>query len=248
MMMRGLAGAAAIGLGLYVAAQRGKGGREAGRRRRDRGGRGDGTGGARSAGDGAGAGVVGCAAPGEMAGGARSDGNHAPRQRRYQRFHSSWLRCEVVVAGNEEEYRRCVRLVSRSDNVLELGCHEGVTTRRIAKRGCKLVVGLDTSKHNITRAKIRSKSECSSAVCEVGDASDVSNALKLIRELGGAQNPITVVFLDVSGNRSPSFLLPLIEAYDKAIKPRLICVKSFKIENFLRKSRLSTDIDMGQTC
>eukprot|EP00929_Paragymnodinium_shiwhaense_P006385 TRINITY_DN10970_c0_g1_i3.p2 TRINITY_DN10970_c0_g1~~TRINITY_DN10970_c0_g1_i3.p2 ORF type:complete len:179 (+),score=50.33 TRINITY_DN10970_c0_g1_i3:60-539(+) len=85
----------------------------------------------------------------------------------------AWLQAEVRVASCEAGYRRLLRrLVRRGDSVLELGCHEGVTTV-LARSLCDgVVVGIDASDFSIGKAK---QKYCGEKVnWALGDATDVS--------------------------------------------------------------------------
>ena len=154
------------------------------------------------------------------------------------RIHQNWLTCEIVVAGNEKEYHRCVRLVSRGDNVLEIGSHQGVTTRKIATRAGSgaTCIGIDMSEFVTRKANERAVLENSSAVFYHGDARD----MRVVRKLVTCD--LDVIFIDVSGNRGPSLLMQLVEQYVRCFNPRLIVIKSYKLENFHRVTRLSTEI------
>ena len=153
-------------------------------------------------------------------------------------YHHNWLPCDVVVAGNEKQYHKCVRLVRRGENVLELGSHQGVTTRKISARAGPeaTCIGIDMSEFVTRKAKERAELEQSKAIHFCADARDVRVARKLVT------CDVHVIFIDVSGNRGPSLLLQLMESYTRCFKPRLIVVKSFKLENFHRMTKLSTEI------
>ena len=47
--------------------------------------------------------------------------------------------------------------------------------------------------------------------------------------------PFEVVFIDISGSRELKTLLPLIESYEKVLKPRLFVVKSYKLCNLYER-------------
>ena len=152
--------------------------------------------------------------------------------------HQNWLQCSIVVAGNEKEYHRCVRLVQPGENALELGSHQGVVTRKIAARvgPSATCIGIDMSEFVVGKAIERAHKERSTAIFYHGDARDMRQARKLVT------CDLQVIFIDVSGNRGPSTLMQLIESYSRCFKPRLIVVKSFKLENFHRVTKLSTEI------
>ena len=150
--------------------------------------------------------------------------------------HHNSLPCEVVVAGNEKAHK-CGRLARRGENVLT-GSHQGVTTRKISARAGPeaTCIGIDMSEFVTRKAKERAELEQSKAIHFCADARDVRVARKLVT------CDVHVIFIDVSGNRGPSLLLQLMESYTRCFKPRLIVVKSFKLENFHRMTKLSTEI------
>lgn len=49
-----------------------------------------------------------------------------------------------------------------------------------------------------------------------------------VRSIAAVAN-FTVVFVDISGSRPLSTLLPMLESYEKVLKPRLFIVKNFRL-------------------
>ena len=133
----------------------------------------------------------------------------------------------VLIVEDVADYRAAIgEVVSEGDCVLEVGCHEGVTTRRVAQvvGEAGRVVGVDTSDICIERAKV-AYDELANLRFHVGDARDISFLRKL-----SPDRDYDVVFLDISGSRDLETLIPLIESYEFALKPRLVVCKSFRLK------------------
>lgn len=61
------------------------------------------------------------------------------------------------------------------------------------------------------------------------DAKDIS-AIKKLRPY------FHVIFFDISGNRELQTVLPLLDSYEKALKPELIVIKNFKLRRLLNQT------------
>eukprot|EP01061_Rhynchopus_euleeides_P003572 TRINITY_DN12847_c0_g1_i1.p1 TRINITY_DN12847_c0_g1~~TRINITY_DN12847_c0_g1_i1.p1 ORF type:complete len:351 (+),score=122.78 TRINITY_DN12847_c0_g1_i1:53-1054(+) len=132
----------------------------------------------------------------------------------------------TLIVEDVADYRAAIgEVVKKGDVVLEVGCHEGVTTRRIAQEvGLEgAVYGIDTSEVCIERAVTAYQSEENLAF-SVGDAMDISSLRKL------SPRPFDLIFLDISGSRDLETLIPLMESYEFALRPRLIICKSFRLK------------------
>ena len=131
----------------------------------------------------------------------------------------------LLVAENVDEYRLAVATAVRGDDaVLEIGCHEGMTAHLLSEccGAAGLVVGVDKSETWIGRARQRFPS----IRFEQLDGFDMRALLRLQQQLGRA---FDVLFVDVSGSRELRSLIPLLEALECALSPRLIVVKSFRL-------------------
>ena len=112
-----------------------------------------------------------------------------------------WLTCEdIVVAAVEADYRKMVESVLVTDNVIELGCHEGVTTQLIARRGCAFVLGVDKSSFSIQRARqrvqtIRNSNTKLTITFVEADANDTV-AVRGACKTHGLES-VSVIFIDV---------------------------------------------------
>eukprot|EP01064_Diplonema_japonicum_P000990 TRINITY_DN10651_c0_g1_i2.p1 TRINITY_DN10651_c0_g1~~TRINITY_DN10651_c0_g1_i2.p1 ORF type:complete len:170 (+),score=33.31 TRINITY_DN10651_c0_g1_i2:57-566(+) len=132
----------------------------------------------------------------------------------------------TVIVEDVADYRAAIpQVVKEGDCVLEVGCHEGVTTRRIAKEvgPSGRVYGVDTSKVCIERSQVVYKNE-ENLTFHLGSALDISFLLKL------SDKRYDVIFLDISGSRDLETLIPLMESYESALKPRNLIVKSFRLK------------------
>ena len=161
-------------------------------------------------------------------------------RRKLKKSSTEWITCDIVVAKEEAAYRRAVvENVKKTDNVLEIGFHVGVTTDIIAKHA-NSSFGVDSSEFSITEAKNRfGDVENVKFLC--ADASDKRAVSKYVKEhqlgglnVGGAST-FDVVFIDVSGNRSPGYVLDLLEGYDRIFRPRMFVIKNFKLQNFVQQ-------------
>eukprot|EP01104_Vermistella_antarctica_P000567 TRINITY_DN10720_c0_g1_i1.p1 TRINITY_DN10720_c0_g1~~TRINITY_DN10720_c0_g1_i1.p1 ORF type:complete len:205 (+),score=51.92 TRINITY_DN10720_c0_g1_i1:323-937(+) len=179
----------------------------------------------------------------------------------------------ILVCESVKDYRSAIKNeVTKEDIVLEVGCHEGTTTRLIAEEGCRIVIGIDTSEFRIKRAceLLREgargpsgPSESDNGVaCQFGvdgndnkgdagggaggivpasadayryhgrlsfflmDALDISAVMKLLPE----GERFSKIFVDVSGNRDLSFLIPLLETYEKVFRPKKFIVKNHRLK------------------
>ena len=132
----------------------------------------------------------------------------------------------TVIVEDVADYRAIIPLVVKEgDCVLEVGCHEGVTTRRVAAKVGPTghVVGVDTGAAAIELAK-SGYQQYDNLEFHIGDALDISFLLKL------SKRKYDLVFLDISGSRDLETLIPLMESYEFALKPRQIIVKSFRLK------------------
>jgi len=132
----------------------------------------------------------------------------------------------ILVTYNVKDYREAIsRCLTPSDSVLEVGCHCGTTTAVISKL-CQKVVGIDKSEYRLSQARERCADASGTLQFHVIDAFDI----QAIRKLG----EFTVLFVDISGNAKLEKLLPLLNAYERAIKPRLMVVKNHKLADLYK--------------
>jgi ubiquinone/menaquinone biosynthesis C-methylase UbiE len=152
--------------------------------------------------------------------------------------------------------------------IVEVGCHLGVTIGQISDRLRECArpfhlhfLGVDLSEATLNKARERfAESVEDGRLClHVHDALDVSGLRALcaqvaqceqriertvskqgvVRERRRSLMPvIDAIFLDISGSRQLDTLVPLIERYENALRPKLIVVKSLKLAQLVSKLRL----------
>jgi SAM-dependent methyltransferase len=140
-------------------------------------------------------------------------------------------RTRIRVCEHWTEYRQEIaECVTSEDDVVEVGCHQGVTTEMLA-RHARRAVGVDLSAKVIAMARERFPKihfECCAA-------DDISR----LRHLGGDRG-FSVMFVDINGSRELKTLLPLLESYEATLAPSLIVVKNVKLKRLLLKSSLAS--------
>ena len=160
-------------------------------------------------------------------------------ERRKQKTASTqWITCDIIVAKEEVTYRKAVvNHIKATDTVLEIGCHVGVTTALISKYS-KNSFGIDSSEFSIEEANKRflTDGKIKNLQFFCVDAVDKRAVVKFLHQ---SKSKVNVIFIDVSGNRDPGFVLGLLEAYDRIFQPRLFVIKNFKLQNFVEKSSIS---------
>lgn len=138
----------------------------------------------------------------------------------------------MLVSFTTEEYREAVvQNVERQDICLEVGCHEGLTTRIISNR-CGFVVGVDKSATVVDLARRRYPGLRFEAV----DGFDISQ-LRALSPTGS----FSKVFVDIGGVAELSTVMSLVCLYYGTFKDALIVVKSKRITSFIH------DVELFQT-
>lgn len=157
------------------------------------------------------------------------NGYKSRRNRMSRKHEDVKLGVPIIVTEHVEEYRKAVvKYVGKGDNCLEVGCHRGTTTNIIKKQAKQgRVVGIDLSEFQLNFAK---ENYADIEFVKL-DGFDIRKVIKLGIEWD-------IVFIDVSGSRDLKALLPLIESYEKALKPRMFIVKSIKFTKLLHQSVL----------
>ena len=147
----------------------------------------------------------------------------APHRRRPRH---DWMTTRMIVAHDESTYRRLVLANTlRSDGVIELGSHVGVTTALARGLTDGLVAGVEMSEFSVAAARERYGDHDIEWIC--ADASAVGVVRK---RLGGRQSEVTLLLVDVSGSRDPGFVLTLAHKYARCFTTlRLILIKNFKV-------------------
>lgn len=139
----------------------------------------------------------------------------------------------IIVAGDANEYRATIsRCIKDEDIVLEIGCAEGTTTVKLAEH-CSDVVGIDKG-----GSLPKARSRYPWVRFEQIDGFDIPG----IKALG---KQFTKIYIDISGNRDVSTVIPLIQKHEAVFKPELIVVKNSKLKKLLRKCSIWEDVEAG---
>lgn len=159
------------------------------------------------------------------------DGRSRMEHRRFREATGARVVCCDVV----KDYRAvALQLCYPNDVVLEIGCCNGHTVAALAPH-VEEICGVDLSESELQLAR---KTYPELACCfRRGDALDIGAMRSLAQELG-----TSVLLVDINGSRPLKTLLPLLDAYKTAIKPRLLIVKNHKLTSLLRSTELSHDL------
>jgi precorrin-6B methylase 2 len=140
-------------------------------------------------------------------------------------------RATIIVTENVSEYRATIpKCVSKDDIILEIGCAEGTTTKRLSKH-CKEVIGIDKGE-SLPKAKERYPW----IRFEQMDGFDIPKVLKFGKRFDK-------IYIDISGSRDLADVLSMIRKYEVVFKPELIVVKSNKLKKVIRKCRIWEDFN-----
>ena len=127
------------------------------------------------------------------------------------------------------------QVVTAKDIVVEVGCHEGLTTE-LASRAAELAIGIDSSDYSIGKARDRFADRDNLYFCDAVDGSDIRAAVAAMRKIPqwiAKNESVTVVLIDVSGSRDPGFVLDILIAYDRRFRPQTFIIKNFKLQNVI---------------
>ena len=118
-------------------------------------------------------------------------------------------------------------------------------------------MGIDASPFVLERAEAlragavgRGEGWASRLAFEACDMRDVGKILKLLASHRpgncprGTKPTCDVLFLDVSGNREVRTLVALLDSYDRAIRPRVVVVKSFRMLRLVNRCVLWDGSDL----
>jgi len=135
-------------------------------------------------------------------------------------------RTTIIVTENVSEYRATIpECVNQDDTVLEIGCAEGTTTRRLSQQ-CKDVIGIDKGASLLIAQKRHPGIRF-----EQIDGYDIPSILKLGKKFNK-------IYIDISGSRDHIDVLSIIRKHESVFKPELIVVKSSKLKKLLEKCRI----------
>lgn len=137
----------------------------------------------------------------------------------------------IIVTENVSEYRATIpKCVNKGDVVLEIGCAEGTTTKRLSEH-CKEVIGVDKGK-----SLLKAKETYPWLRFEQIDGFDIPSLLKLGKQFNK-------IYIDISGSRDLADVLLMIRKHEVVFKPELIVVKSNKLMKVLKKCRIWKEFD-----
>jgi hypothetical protein len=153
--------------------------------------------------------------------------------------HNAKIGRTIVVCENVDDYRRVIpKIVQETDVVLEVGCHEGITTALLGVVASR-AVGVDKSVHCIPIARDRFPHIEFHVVDVIG-----GSGVQSIRKTVGVDS-FDLIFVDVSGSRDLGTLIPLIEKLDAAFAPRAVVVKGYKLRRLLNRLMLPEEVGVA---
>jgi len=162
--------------------------------------------------------------------------NHKASVRHRKNMHKLNTSPQVVVCEEVGEYRSAaVGLVNAKDNILEVGCHVGGTSRSIVCARPKTYIGIDRQPDLVAQAR----KNLPDADFEIMDAFDAAKLLALAQTLKPPR--FTKIFVDISGSREISTVVRLMSVYENALRPDVLIVKSQPLKRLLLRARLWTD-------
>ncbi len=134
------------------------------------------------------------------------------------------VKTKFIATRGVKEYRASIsEWVREWDNVLEIGCEWGTTTRLIADR-CKHVLGTDVSPVVIERARQKNPE----LDFDVLDAFNVKAAM----DFGQDFSKVYIDMSGISGYRSLLDVISLLNMYATVLQPDAIVIKSGALKQF----------------
>lgn len=143
---------------------------------------------------------------------------------------------EVVVCEEVGEYRAAAQtLVREDDDILEVGCHNGATTKVLASLKPRRLIGLDRQADLVAAARER----LPDIQFEISDAFDAQRVMALANE--GESRRFSKIFVDISGSRDIATVVRLLDVYENTLRPDYLIVKSHALKRLLLRGRLWVD-------
>lgn len=134
-------------------------------------------------------------------------------------------RVQIVLTESVAEYRRTIPwIVTDTDDVLEVGCAWG-TTSRLLNDAARRVVAVDAS-DSIHAARAANPD----IHFHQADAFD-------IRSLRSFE-PFTKAYIDLSGSRPPEAIMRLTRAYIAAFHLSVVVVKNTRLKHFVAQCQV----------
>mmetsp|Transcript_113453 Transcript_113453/g.327626 ORF Transcript_113453/g.327626 Transcript_113453/m.327626 type:complete len:341 (-) Transcript_113453:87-1109(-) len=152
----------------------------------------------------------------------------------------------IVVTSETNHFRQLVGYVFADDQILEIGCSTGETSKLLLQSDCRSFVGVDTSKEMVQRCRNLLLALGGSISKEIHttvvDALvDPTNAKKEATRFGDP----SVVFIDINGNRENINVRRMITWVLQSLRPRLVVVKSREMVSMMKSSGCLIDDATG---
>jgi SAM-dependent methyltransferase len=127
----------------------------------------------------------------------------------------------VVVTAETIHFRQLVHQIKSTDDILEIGCSTGETSRLLIPCANSWV-GFDTSDEMIDQCRPHLEKNEKTHIVKVDALIDPAKALKEARTFGSPN----VLFLDIGGNRESINVLRMVSWVLESFDPRLVVIKS----------------------
>jgi SAM-dependent methyltransferase len=127
----------------------------------------------------------------------------------------------VVVTAETNHFRQLVHQMNSTDDILEIGCSTGETSRLLIPCANSWV-GFDTSDEMIDQCRPHLEKNEKTHIVKVDALIDPTKALKEAHTFGSPN----VLFLDIGGNRESINVLRMVSWVLESFDPRLVVIKS----------------------
>ncbi|CAE7631771.1 dnaJ [Symbiodinium pilosum] len=153
----------------------------------------------------------------------------------------------IWLCSRTREYRRvAATVVLPGQWVVELGCHEGVTTSLLSKRRPGFVLGVDRSAHAVRTATGRFPQ------LHFGVADALDSQLHELREnlqnRGATLADVKACFLDLGGDARLSTVLHALANLHCLPHLELLVAKSEELVRLKKQSEMLVQADVGGLC
>ena len=138
----------------------------------------------------------------------------------------------IAVTAETNYFRSMVLQTNNCDNALEIGCSTGETSKLLIANKVRSWIGFDTSDEMVDKCQNLACSE-NHHVAKINALIDPKKAAKVARKF--ASN-LTVIFVDIGGNRELINVFRMVSWILESFHPRLIVVKSRELVQSLKSS------------
>ncbi|WP_168168654.1 MULTISPECIES: SAM-dependent methyltransferase [unclassified Methanopyrus] len=149
----------------------------------------------------------------------------------------------IALVKSVEEYRRLLgEVVEEGDTVVELGCHQGASTRVILTGSPRRVVVVDYGKdaEEAMRELERSHPELTFVK---GDAREYDTLERVLEELGGPECDVLAV--DLGGGMFPDTAFKVYYVWSVTLRPRDAVVRNAGLCEFLKLAKLQEEVHLN---